>query len=143
MFTTQFCCFSIASLARIDDASNRPTQVTSSNLGSPNGSGSDLDGLGSRHAITLEEMPSSLSCAHKKRNWRKSLLSQEGCAEWNHMSQIHLEDLHLDLLRVSRISSRSLHACASSKQVDPWVDVGLHLDRLMAPQPQGPMTRVI
>ena len=55
MSTTQFCCFPPALVARVDDASDRPVPVspvpiTSSNWGSLNGSGADVEGM-SGHSI--------------------------------------------------------------------------------------------
>ena len=65
------------------------------------------------------------------------LVFRVGCLEWNHTSQLHLEDLRLDSQRWNRISALSAHACARSKQVQfpPQVsparqDLGPHLDRL-------------
>ena len=58
---TQFVFFfPPASMAHIDDASDRPVpespvQFTTSNVGSPDGSGSDLDGMGTRPGITGDE----------------------------------------------------------------------------------------
>ena len=47
--TTQFCSFSPVLMASVDDASDVPISPmpgTSSNYGSPNGSGLDLNGIG-------------------------------------------------------------------------------------------------
>ena len=51
--TTQFCCFPLVLMARVDDVSDRPVppspvQLSSSNFGSPNGSALDLERAGSR-----------------------------------------------------------------------------------------------
>ena len=50
----------LMSHTRVVDASDRPVpkslvQFTSSNFGSPNGCGSDLDGMGTRHFVTVDE----------------------------------------------------------------------------------------
>ena len=85
----------------------------------PRIAGSNLDGMGTRHGTQRRKnlIPSSQNYAHRRRNSRNSLLSQVGCLEWSHTSQIHLEYLQLDSLRWYRISVLSLHACARSKQV--------------------------
>ena len=143
---TQFCCFPLASMAHIDDASDRPVpkspvQFTSSTCGSLNGSGSDLDGMGTRPGITADV---KLDALLSKFAHFEALISRIGCPEWNHTSQMHLEDLRLDFPGWNRISAPSLHACARSKQVLPLPqmfpdqqDLGPHLNRLMAPQPQA------
>ena len=52
-------------MARLSDGTNvpmPPAQVSSSNMGSPNGSGSDLDGMGTRSgSITDEKLDALLS----------------------------------------------------------------------------------
>ena len=62
---------------------------------------------------------------------------------------VHLEDLRLDSRRWNRLSAPSLHACARSKQVRPQpqmfpgvpLDHARHQEKVMAPQPWGPVTR--
>ena len=56
--TTQFCSFPAFLMARVSDGTNvpiPPAQASSSNFGSPNGSGSDLDGMGTRSGSTTDE----------------------------------------------------------------------------------------
>ena len=74
--------------------------------------------------------------------------SRIGCLEWNHSLQQHVDDLRPDSQRRNRHSAVSVHACARSKhvqfprQVSPArQDLGPHLDRSTAPQPQDPMTQ--
>ena len=63
-------------------------------------------------------------------------------------SEKPLEDLRLDSRRWNRISAPSLHACAGSNGCcfclkmfpDHHLDLGRHPDKVMAPQPCGPVT---
>ena len=55
---TQFCCFQAFLMARVSDGTNvpiSPAQASSSNFGSPYGSGSDLDGMGTRSGSSTDE----------------------------------------------------------------------------------------
>ena len=117
------------SQSRVVDASgtpvpNSPTQLTSSNFGSPDGPGSDLDGMGTRSGSTTDEKLDALlsKCVHFE----------------TQIAQIPSLDVR------NRISMPSLHVCANSKQVPPLApaaptgqDLGIYSDIVTAPQPLG------
>ena len=93
-------------------------------------------------------MPFSQNLHTPKRRSLKFLLSRHECPVWIHISRKHLGILRLDLQRWSRISVPSPHVCASSRHMLPQhqmfpvrQDPGLHLNKLTAPQPQGPMAQ--
>ena len=140
--TTQFYCFPIASMARVDRASDKPVpkspvQATSSNFGSPDGSGRVLDGMGGR---TLEEQFRALRdmlgplvwnvANYKGHTSRPSLirwsLSQPGSPILDRSSELFVPRwLHSQ--RRNRISAPSLHACARSTHVLPQTPASLDL----------------
>ena len=117
------------------------------NVGSPHGSGDDLDGMGTRFGRKTR----CLSVKNLYTSERRSLkfrLSQHGCPAWIHISRKHLEISRVDLQRWNRISMPSLQVCATSRHMLPQhqtfpvrQDPGLHSNMLTAPQPQGPMAQ--
>ena len=61
--TTQFCCLLPIPMAGVSDGTDVTislAQASSSNMGSPDGSGSDLDGMGTRSGSTTDEMLDAL-----------------------------------------------------------------------------------
>ena len=99
-----------------------------------------------------QRMRSSTPSFHSLRNsrsrWRKSLLLRIGCPVWTHISRRHLRISRPDLQRWNRISVTSLHVCARSRHIQPQHQMypvrhnpGPQLNRLTAPQPQGPMAQ--
>ena len=106
--------FGLMSQSRTIDASgtpvpNSPMQFTSSNLGSFNGSGSDLDGMGTRSGSTTVKhpMPSLQNLYTSKCRSRKFLLSRLGCPVWIHISRKHLGILRPELQRWNRMDTFS------------------------------------
>ena len=90
--------------------------------------------------------PSFRSLHNSNSRSRKSLLLRIGCPVWIHISRRHLRISRPDLQRWNRISAPSLHVCARSRRMQPQHqmypvrhDPGLQVNRLTAPQPQGPM----
>ena len=122
----------------------------SSNVGSPHGSGHDLDGMGTRSRSTTDEKLDALlsKFVHFETQIAQILLSRLRCPVWIHISRKHLEISRVDLQRWNTISVPSLHVCARSRHMLPLHqmypvrhDPGLQLNRLTAPQPQGPMAQ--
>ena len=121
--TTQVCCFPPVCMAPIDDASDRPVppspvQLSSSNFGSPNGSGPDIDGSATR--------PRAVSCPLE-------LDVSNGITRYNYTWRICGSTCTHVQVR-NKCSFRL-------KCLQPRQDLGPRLDRLTAPQPQGPMTQ--
>ena len=92
--------------------------------------------------------PSFHSLRNSKSRSRKSQLLRIGCPAWYQISREHLGILRPDLQRWNIISAPSLHVCASSRHMLPQHqtfpvrhDPGHQLNRLTAPQPQGPMAQ--
>ena len=145
----------LMSQSRVVDASDRPVpnspvQFTSSNFGFPNGSGSDLDGIGTRPGITADEKLDAL--LSKFVHFEMQIAQIPTLTNW--MSRVdslitkHSEILRLDLQRWNIISAPSAHDCAKSKHMQPQHplypvrhDPGPRSNKLMAPQPQGPMAQ--
>ena len=122
----------------------------SSNVGSPHGSGHDLDGMGTRSEVlwTRNSMPFSQTLYTSKRRLLKFLLSRHGCPVWIYISRKRLKISRVDLQRRNRIPVSSLHLCANSRHMLPQhqmfpvrQDPGLHSNTLTAPQPHGPMAQ--
>ena len=66
-------------------------------------------------------MLSSQNLCTSKRRSRKYQLSRIGCPEWIRTSQMHLEDLRLNLQRWNKISAPSLHTCSNvSRSARSW-----------------------
>ena len=103
-------------------------------------------------ALESQRMKSSMlsfrNLYTSKRRSRKSLLLRIGCPEWIHISQKHSEILRLDIQRWNRISAPTPHFLCKVEHMQPQhpmypvrQDPGLHSNKLMAPQPQGPMAQ--
>ena len=149
--TTQFGSVPVSLMACASSGTDVPiSHASSSKLGCPNGSGSDLNGLGTRSGSTTDEKLDALlsKFGHLKRSSRKFRLLRIGCPAWIHISRQHLGIFRPDLLRWNGISVPSLRGCARSRylllqhqmyQVRPGP--GLHSNKLTAPQPQGPMAQ--
>ena len=107
----------------------------SSNVGSPNGSGHDVDGMGTRSGNTMDEKLDAVSqiLYTSKRRSLKSLLLRIGCPVW-----IHISRRHVRILRpVSQRCARSRHMQHQHQMYPFRHDLGIHSDIVTAPQPLG------
>ena len=154
LVSTHFCPGLMSQSRVVDDASgkwfsNRLMQLTSSNFGSRNGSGSDLHGMGNRSGSTTDEELDALfsKFLHFETQFAQipTLTNLMSRMEF-YIFREHLQSLQLDLQRWNRISSPSPRVCARSRHMQPQhqmylvrQDPGLHSNKLMAPQPKGPM----
>ena len=115
----------------------------SSNVGSPPGSGHDLDGMGTCSGNTLDEKLDAL--LSKFVHFEAQIAQIPAPTTWIHISRKHLEITRVDLQRSNRISVPSLHVCANSRHMLPqhqmFPDPGLNSNTLTAPQPHGPMAQ--
>ena len=143
LVSTLFCS-NLMSQPRVVDASGTPVpdspmQFSSSNVGSPHGSGHDLDGMGTCFGNTLDEKFDALVSKFVPfETSLKLVLSRDGCPAWIHISRKHLGILRLDLQRWNRNSVLSLIArmckfetCTASasnvfEQVDGSTAAGSH-----------------
>ena len=142
---------------RVVDASgtpvpNSPMQLSSSNFGSLHGSGSDLDGMGTRSESTTDEKLGTL--LSKFVHFETQIAQIPAITTWMSRMDSHitktLGDLPPGLQRSNRTSAPSLHVCAKSRHMLPQhqiyqvrQDPGLHSNKLTAPQPLCPMARII
>ena len=147
--------FGFMSQSGVVDASgtpvlNSPLQLSSSNFGSLNGSGSDLDGMGTRSGSTTDEKLDAL--LSKIVHFEAQIAQIPTLTTWMSRMDSHftktLGILRLDLQRWNRTSALSLHVCARSRHLRPQHqmypvrhDPGFQVNRLTAPQPQGPMAQ--
>ena len=121
----------------------------SSNVGSPHGSGHDLDGMGTRSGSTTDEKLDAL--LSKFVHFETQIAQIPALTTWMSrmdISRKHLEISRLDLQRWNRISVPSPHVCASSRHTllqhhmfPVRQDPGLHSNKLTVPQPRGQMAQ--
>ena len=153
--TTQFCSFPAFLMARVSDGTNvpiPPAQASSSNFGSPNGSGSDLDGLGTRSGSTTDEKLDGL--LSKSVHFDTQIAQIPALTNWTSRMDSHitktLGDFATKLTEMEHSFSTLTARCARSRHMQPQhqmylvrQDPGLHSNKLTAPQPQGPWPRII
>ena len=156
--TTQFCSHLLPwRVLTMDQTCQSPVQLTSSNFGSPNGSGPDLDGMGITHMMHCSKSSETRwyhSCGDSQTSKIMSrasvtpwVSSHPGLPMWNR-SSVPLLPGWSHSQRWNRTSVPSLHECAKLKQMSPLPqmfparqDLGHHSNRLMVLQPQGPMAQ--
>ena len=149
--TTQFCSFPACLMGPVSDGTNvpiSPAPASSSKFGSLMALAPTSMAWAPAPALEVQRMLSFRNLYTAKRRSRKFLLLRIGCPAWIHISLKHLGILRLDLQRWNRISAPSLHVCARSRHMQPQhqmypvrQDLGLHSNKLTAPQPQGPMAQ--
>ena len=138
-------------VALTDDASDvlvSPSPATSSNFGSPNGSGPDLDGMGGRSTDEqLNEIQELLlPLVRNVANYESHIQTNTVVLLTSRVTNIE-PNISSFSAKMATTSAPSLHACARSKHMQLLLqaflvrqDRGPHLG-LTAPRPQGAMTQ--
>ena len=126
-----------------------PAQASSSNFGSPNGSGSDLDGMGTRSGSTTDEKLDALlsKIVHFETqiaqippltNWMSRMDSHItentwGFCDWTYRDGTEFQHPHCTFVQGRDICSFSIKCIRFGKIL------AFHSNKLTAPQPQGPV----
>ena len=134
---TQFCWFPTVLMARVVDGSNvpiSPLPATSSNFGSPDGSGPDLDGVGHRsYDAQFKELRDLLPLVRGFADFdnhvktisdavvlvTSRITNVEQIVNTLSAKMVSFAEMEQSVSPLHRMSAPSLHACARLKQMLP------------------------